>query len=573
MTKRWAVTMTAALALSVAGCTCGEKTSTKTPTIEVLDDMGNSRSNVDFGQVQVNVTGTQAVRVRNSGAATLNISAVTFSNPLFGLGTFTPIAVGVGEEYQLLLTFTPTTPDLRQTGTATIASDDPANPAVVLNVAGTGVTAVASVTPATLAFGEVYVGENKALTVTLTNSGSNDLAVADARFSSTVPAWVTGDLSSLVKTLKAGEQASATITFAPTAPDGVDGALEIFLPTALGTKTVPLTGQGIQALPRLCVKWDDSPFEDCTDQALTFLPVVAGSLCDARLFPPDGGQSPCIGLDGGRAPYERSGRLYFRNEGNTPISYTMQYQSQVGATCDGGSSVDWVFANAPAAADGGTQTSWMLPTAKTPNAVTDPRPWETAPVALTYRARSGCREDAADQARVLWTRQGEPVGATRLPQTIIVNLTGQSLLPRGVPQDITMTGTVTLSADFYGVGNAGDAPLDVRQVSLWQAEYLVDGGRGDVPYELCDSTSTGDCRFFHWSVDGGDPNQRLPRSLPGTSNTSVPVRAVLGRIEFGPAPDGGQSPQLNREYGVFAVIGTSDPYLPQVIARVRGTAR
>ena len=48
--------------------------------------------------------------------------------------------------------------------------------------------------------------ESRALTVTLTNSGSNDLAVSDARFSSSVPSSVTGDLASLVKTLKAGEQ-------------------------------------------------------------------------------------------------------------------------------------------------------------------------------------------------------------------------------------------------------------------------------------------------------------------------------------------------------------------------------
>lgn len=572
MTKPLVVLCAVVVVVAGAGCSCGTQTTKREPQIEVIDDLGNARTLVDFGQVQVNVTGTQSVRIRNSGAGALTISAVTFSNPLFGLGTTPPVVVGVGEETQLPLTFTPTTPDLRETGTATIASDDPDEPTVTISVAGSGVTAVATVTPATLDFGEVYTTESKALTVTLTNSGSNDLAVSDARFTAAVPASVTADLTALVKTLKAGESASTTITFSPTTRDAVSGALEIVLPTELGTKTVPITAQGIQALPRLCFKWDDSPLEDCTDQALTFLPLHAGSFCDGRLYPPDGGQSPCVGLDGGRAPYTRAGRMYFRNEGNTPVTYTMQFQSQVSATCDGGSSIDFLFANAPMQGDGGPQPSWMEGNVKVPANVMDPKPWETAPVAVSYRARSACREDAADQARVLWTRQ-EPQGTNRPPQTLILNLTGQSLLPRGVPQDVTMTGTVTLTADFYGVGNAGDSPLEVRGITLWQPEFLVDGGRGTTPYELCEPSSTGDCRFFHWSTDGGDPNLVLPRFLVGTPNTSVPTRQVLGKIQFGPAPDGGISPQLNKEYGVFAVIETNDPYLPQVIARVRGTAR
>jgi hypothetical protein len=573
MTKSLAAVVAVVGLVSQSGCSCGPQTTKREPKIELLDAEGAPRASVDFGQVQLNVTAAQSVRVRNAGAGALTISGVTFSRPVFGLGATPPLVIAAGDEALLPLNFTPTTADLRETGTASIASDDPSSPTVALTLAGTGVTAVATVMPSALAFGEVYVGESKAITVTLTNSGSNDLEVKAARLSAAVPPSVTGALSSLVKTLKAGEAASATLTFAPLAGDVLAGALEIELPGELGTTTVPVSGKGIQALPRLCAKWDDTGLESCTDQALTFLQVPAGSLCDARLYPPDGGPSPCLDLDGGRAPYERRGRVYFRNEGNTPVTYTLLYQTQVGSTCDGGSTVDFEFANAPPAGDGGAQTFWMEANVKVPATVNDPRPWETAPVTLVYRPRSGCREDAADQARMLWTRQGEPLGSARMPQTLIANFTGQSLLPRGVPQDITMSGTVTLSADFYGVGNAGDAPLVVQSVGLWQPEFLVDGGRGTTPFEQCDELSTGDCRFFHWSTDGGNPSARLPLTLSGTTNTSVPTRQVLGRLQFGPAPDGGVSPQLNKDYGVLAVIQTSDPYLPQVIARVRGVAR
>jgi hypothetical protein len=337
---------------------------------------------------------------------------------------------------------------------------------------------------------------------------------------------------------------------------------------------VALKGQAIQAVPRLCFKYDDSALEQCTDTANTFISLAVGSLCDARIYPPDGGAG-CTGPDGGAVPWARSGRLYFRNEGNTVVTWSAQYQALVGSTCDGGtSSVDFEFSNRP---DAG-QTSWAVGNSRLPNAVLDPKPWETAPIAITYRARSACREDAADQARVLWTRQGEPVGTNRVPSSLILNLTGSSLLPRGVQQDIVMSGTVPLKVDFIGVGNAGDAPLRIDDIKLYQAEFLADGGRGagpDFATGVCDEFASFDCRFFGWD-DGGVPNARLPRTLAGTNNVSVPVKEPLGRLVFGGGGEDGGVPsnlQQNREYTVFAVITTNDPYAPQVVAKIRATAR
>jgi hypothetical protein len=162
-------------------------------------------------------------------------------------------------------------------------------------------------------------------------------------------------------------------------------------------------------------------------------------------------------------------------------------------------------------------------------------------------------------------------GTNRPPSSLILNLTGNSLLPRGVGQDITMSGSVPLRGDFFGVGNAGEAPLRVTDVKLYQAEFLADGGRSagpDFATGLCDQFASFDCRFFGWA-DGGVPNSVLPRTLSGTTNVSVPVRELLGYVTFG----AGAAPQLNREYTVFAVVTTSDPYSPLVIAKVRATAR
>ncbi len=569
-------TLLAVAALSVAaGCTCDTNTARRFPKIEVLDAVGNERTAVDFGQVQVNATAEQRVRVRNSGNLPLSISSATFTDAKFGV-TNVPAAVDVNGELELVFTFTPTEPDLRVTGTVTLATDDPAKPTVQLSLAGTGVAAVANVLPTRLDWGEVYINEQRALNVTLTNAGSNALTVTDARLTAAVPAQLTGDLTVAEKTLGAGESVQVTLTFRPLAiPTDIAGALELVLGGGLPTVSVPLSGKAIHAQPRLCFKWDDLPTETCTDQVTTSLSLNAGSLCDRMLFPPDGGPSPCRGLDGGAVGYERTARLYYRNEGNTPVSYSVRYQSQAGFTCDGGSSIDFEFSNAPATADGGRQADWSEATVKLPALVTDPRPWETAPLTMAYRARSRCAADSADQARVLWTRQAEPPGTNRTPATLLVILDGKSLLPRGVPQDVTFQGTVPLESNFIGVGNAGDAPLRVTSVALWQAEYLAlpDGGvgRGTVPFEQCIGGSTGDCATFAWAP-GQDPNASLPTTLAGTSNPVSPTTRTLGRIVFGPA-DAGTQPLLNREYRVFAVITTDDPYNPQVVCSVRGTAR
>ncbi len=545
-----------AATLPLAGCSCDQNTVKRTPSIEVIDAMGADRTTVDFGKVQLTTTGTQQLRIRNAGAATLTISKADFSQAKFGVGTALPFTIEAAGDVMFPLTFTPTVADQHETGTVTLSTDDPQHPTVELSLLGTGVTAVALAQPATLAFGDVFETEMKRLTISLINTGSNDLPVSDAKLTS-LPASVTGDLSPLKQAVPAGGTASATLTFAPLALDTLSGSLDIVLGGSLGTLSVPVTGRGVAAVPRFCFKFNDSAMEQCTVNGMDFLGVSVGSLCDARLYPPDGGPSPCVGADGGSAPYSRSGVMYLRNEGNTQVAYTLSFASQAGPKCDGGSTVDFEFGNAP---DSGV-TTWNVATASLPVALTDPRPWETPPVAVTYRARSACREDAADQAHVIWTRQ-DPAGVLRQPGSLILNLSGQSQLPRGVPQDVVFNQvSVPVTAAFVGVANTGDAPLHVRAVTLHPA--LLDGGAGYEPAS-CASSSVGGCPFFSFAAP-----LTVPTTLPGT--LGLPTTATLGTVVFGAAS--GPAPTRGTPYTVYAVIDTNDPYSPAVAAKLKGTAQ
>ncbi len=559
-----------AFALAAASCSCDTRASRRSPTLHVVNADGTTRSSVDFGQVQLGSTGTQKVTLRNEGSAPLNVFSAELASPLFAITDTLPLVVDVGVDVDVTFTFKPTTADQRVVSTVSLSTDDPAARTATIGLAGTGVTAVAVLTPKTVAFGDVYLTEKKSITVTLTNSGSNDLTVTNAYFTTAVPQAVTANFSTITKTLKAGEAASVVMTFAPTAEVDFTGSMQVVFGGDLGTTSVPVSGRGVQAVPRLCFQLEGSGLESCTGGTTTSLTVNFGKFCDARLFPPDGGQSGCFLLDGGTLGYGHAGQLRFRNEGNTPVAYSVHYDARRGPGCDAGTTVDFLFSNAP---DGGARSAWDEATVSLPSTPTAAKPWETLPIRVDFQPRSHCTADGSDSAQVIWTRQSEPLGRLLMPSTLLLLLSGGSALPKGAPQDITFTGAPPLSADVVGV-NKGDAPLTFTKVELWQGALttLSDGGtgRGSTPGELCTPASTDACAVFAWAP-GQSPSGTVPVTLPGTGDPQFPATRPLGHLVFG--PDGGVAPQLGREYTVFAVISTSDSYNPPVVSTIKGTAR
>ncbi|MFT3706207.1 MAG: choice-of-anchor D domain-containing protein [Archangium sp.] len=540
----------------VGGCRCDPGTRKLAPKIEVLDDMGNSRTSVDFGQVQLHFKAVKRVRIRNAGAATLTISKADFTKPLFTVDTMLPVQIAVNEEYLFPLAFTPDVADQRETGSVTLTTDDPNAQTVKLDLAGTGVTATAVVQPTTLDFGDVYVGEMKEIMLSLTNGGSNELPVTSATVMM-AGADVTSDTSPIVKTLMGGETATIAVRFAPTSQQILMGSLEIVLPAGVGNQSIPIRGKGIQAQPKLCFKFDDSAMESCTDGTTT-LDVRFGSLCDGRVYPSDAGLT-CV-LDGGAIAYERSGRMYVRNDGNTPVSYTLGITAGSTTRCaDAGSSIDFAYANAPVAPDGGVLAQFMVPSFKLPMLASDPKPWETAPVAVTYRARSACRGDGADLSTILWTRQGEPLGTMRRPSSMIATLNGASLLSDPQPNTVTFTGNNPAPQDVTLVSNTGDGPVVLLQAELWQT---TDGGP---PNERCAVATGGPCQYFSWTT-----GPTLPVTLEGTTTPTVRITRVVGQLVYGTLDDAGMRQVPSLEQRVYAIVFTSDPYTPYVTIPITG---
>lgn len=564
-------------------CKCEPPTNRLAAQLEVLENMsGAERTSVDFGFVQVNIKGVQKVRVRNAGTAVLQITEAVPTPSQFGIDTPLPFEVAPGDEGQLTLTFTPTVPDQRIVGKIVLTSNDPVRMTYELELKGQGVTAVARVSPTAINFMDVYVGETKTVMLTLTNAGGNALPVRGASITGS-PNGVVGTFTNFTNVMiAAGESATVPVKFEPMIGDPlgpITGAVVIDIDASSGgSVTVPISGRATQALPRMCFKFDDEATERCTDQISHQLPLQFGALCDNRIYAT--GPNACTAQNG-----QRKGKLYFRNEGNVPLAYSALYRPYThGASrCpDGGiPSSDFTFDNVPVP-DGGVPMDLSMTKTDLPTSEAVPRPWESMPINITYRATSGCRAEAADQAQILWTRQDPATTVPiRVPGSLFATLSGTSLLPsaqpktqnigqQGQPTDVPLSAPIPVEL----VSNQGLAPLTLNSVELWEElpAYLPDGGTydGGGPegglLSMCNPASTtyefSDCARFQWAP-GQSPAQLLPITLDG-GGSGMPSVATVGRLYVGCLTDGGSCPPNATRYKVIAIVNTSDPYAPRV---------
>src|SRR6185503_12243264 len=119
----------------------------------------------------------------------------------------------------------------------------------------------------------------------------------------------------------------------------------------------------------------------------------------------------------------------------------------------------------------------------------------------------------------------------------------------------------------------------------WEEIFFPDGGIPDAGgprggfFQPCSVAGPfSNCRRFAWaSVDGGDPAQFAPHLVPATDGGALQVQVQIGTLVFGPSayknctdPDGGICP--NREYFLYAIISTDDPYTPTVLDEIKAVA-
>jgi len=200
----------------------------------------NSAS-VAFGNVAVGSTATQSVTVTNAGTAIVNLSAATISGAGFTVMGGNPSAsIPVGQSITVQMQFAPTAFGAAN-GTLTVTSDASNSP-LAIALSGTGMQPALTISPSSLDFSNVTVGQTSSQNVTLTNSGNARLTVNLATVSGT-GFGITG--LALPKTITAGANISFSVSFTPTSTAPETGSI-IFTDNASNSpQTLTLTGNAV----------------------------------------------------------------------------------------------------------------------------------------------------------------------------------------------------------------------------------------------------------------------------------------------------------------------------------------
>jgi hypothetical protein len=216
--------------------------------------LSSSDSTLSFS-VPVGGSATQTETVTNSGGANVTISQANVPSKTFQVtGLSLPMTLSPGQSFTFGVLFAPTTGG-SASGTISILSDA-SNATLTISLAGTAtVNGQLAVSPATLNFGSVMVGQSKSLTGTLTANGSS-ITVTDAGMIS--PEFKVSGLS-LPLTLSAGQSASFSVKFTPQA-SGTAAATASFTSNASNSSVVEsLTGSATAAPQHsVSLSWNSS---------------------------------------------------------------------------------------------------------------------------------------------------------------------------------------------------------------------------------------------------------------------------------------------------------------------------
>jgi HYDIN/CFA65/VesB-like, Ig-like domain/Abnormal spindle-like microcephaly-assoc'd, ASPM-SPD-2-Hydin/Cep192 domain 4 len=202
-----------------------------------------SSSGLTFGSVNVGSNATLSLNVTNTGTATVNVSQAAISGAAFAVVGGDPAStIPAGQSETIQVRFVPQAQGAAS-GTLAIMSDATDSP-LAIPLSGTGMQPVLTISPASLNFNNVTVGQTSAQTVTLTNSGNADLVLNIATVSG--PGFGTSGLS-LPKTLTAAQSLSFSVQFTPTSTSAASGSI-VFTDNAPGSpQTLSLVGSAVAA--------------------------------------------------------------------------------------------------------------------------------------------------------------------------------------------------------------------------------------------------------------------------------------------------------------------------------------
>lgn len=207
-----------------------------------------------FGKVKVGTSASFSIQLSNTGSKSLRIfSKAKQGSGEFHLGSFPlPITLQPGKAVKLPIIFKPTTIG-RVTGSFTLSSNA-LDPVLALPVAGTGAPQL-TLSPTSLNFGNVTVGQSATLPITLTASAGNVTISSDQLTSSEF------SLIGLAPpvTVLSGTSMRVKFKFTPGQSGTASGKAGFFSNAVISPAVELLTGSGVaQTAHYVTLTWQDS---------------------------------------------------------------------------------------------------------------------------------------------------------------------------------------------------------------------------------------------------------------------------------------------------------------------------
>jgi hypothetical protein len=193
----------------------------------------------------------------NAGVVPVTITqALVTGTGMSMTGMTAPFTIAAGKTASFNVVFDPATSGVIA-GSVTLVSNATDSP-LSLALSGTGATStqLLSVSPATLAFGNVTDGSSGQLSATLTNTGTSSVTISSVSASGT-GFTMTSSTSSV--TLTPGQSVTVTAQFAPVAAGSDTGAITVASSATNSPGSVALSGTGVAAVKHsVSLSWTPS---------------------------------------------------------------------------------------------------------------------------------------------------------------------------------------------------------------------------------------------------------------------------------------------------------------------------
>ncbi|OGG51721.1 MAG: hypothetical protein A3F84_23525 [Candidatus Handelsmanbacteria bacterium RIFCSPLOWO2_12_FULL_64_10] len=227
----------------------GADTETKTGFITVSESqsvVAVSPPALSFGGVRACQSRALTFVVRNGGNVALSVSSISASGTEASQFAVSPasLTINAGDSARVTVTFTPTVGDTLS-AVLSLAHNATGSPATV-RVSGVGIKPTLAHRPDSLQFGDVALGAEVGLPLTLTNAGNDTLRLDSLTVASTPGAGIAATPQRLGRLLAPRDTQVVAVSLLPRDPGGLSGRITVFSSDpANPALSIPVSGTGV----------------------------------------------------------------------------------------------------------------------------------------------------------------------------------------------------------------------------------------------------------------------------------------------------------------------------------------